>query len=162
MTFKLSLVTLWSKNGLQTDPKMDPKWTPKSSQNDPKLDLCLRPVREGPGGAKPYKTNEKPPRNLWGKKDGKRRAQGCHVASTFKCSQSEPDIESRILRGLDSERYDEALDNSAYPRTNTIRNTNTVRITNTDQTIPGIKTCNTKRNPCAFQRPCRSLHAELI
>ena len=69
-------------------PKMDLKWTPKSSQNrsqsDPKLDLCLRPVQEGPGGPKPYKTNEKTLRNLWGKKDGKRRPQGCHLASTFK------------------------------------------------------------------------------
>ena len=89
MIFKLFLITIWSKN----DPKWTPKWAPNGPrnrpQNGPKLDLCLRPLPETPGGAKPYKTNEKPPRrNLWGKKDGKRRVQGCHLPATTYCLET--------------------------------------------------------------------------
>ena len=59
---------------------MSLKMTPKIDQNEPRERTASETP---PGGAqkpqnllKPTKT---PPGNLWGKKDGKRKVQGCHL-----------------------------------------------------------------------------------
>ena len=63
---------------------MSLKMTPKINQNEPRERTASETP---PGGAqkpqnllKPTKT---PPGNLWGKKDGKRKVQGCHVPDIY-------------------------------------------------------------------------------
>ena len=61
--------------------KMTPKMTPKRPPKACELIFTARPAPEAVLLVKPTKT---PPRNLWGKKDGKRKVQGCHLhATTF-------------------------------------------------------------------------------
>ena len=63
---------------------MSLKMTPKIDQNEPRERTASETP---PGGAqkpqtllKPTKT---PPGNLWGKKDGKRKVQGCHLPDIY-------------------------------------------------------------------------------
>ena len=65
-------------------PKMSPKMDPKMVQNEPQeRSLSETP----PGGAQKPQTLSKPtktpPGNLWGKKDGKRKVQGCHLPDIY-------------------------------------------------------------------------------
>ena len=62
MTFKLFLITIWSKNVTKWIPKWALNEPQNRPQNGPKLDLCVRPLPGRPGGHFAYKTNEKRPR----------------------------------------------------------------------------------------------------
>ena len=101
--------------------KIDPEMTPKR-------DHLGTPPGEGPGGPKPYKTNENDPRETCGAR--RTESAGLRVAMWLPNSSDHKTnpIESTIFCGRKSALYDEAFENSAYTCTNTIPN-NTTRIT---------------------------------
>ena len=63
---------------------MSLKMTPKIDQNEPRERTASETP---PGGAQKPQTLSKPtktpPGNLWGKKDGKRKVQGCHLPDIY-------------------------------------------------------------------------------
>ena len=83
MTFKWFPITIWFKNVTKWIPKWALNGPQNRPQNGPKLDLCLKPFPETPGGPKPYKTSEKHPRET----SGARRTESakCRVAIYLKC-----------------------------------------------------------------------------